>query len=264
MPKRKDKLTSNIGWSTPDQINVHGLDLPSEILGHVNLGDMAFMQVTGRRPDPAESVVFNAIAVTLVEHGITPSALVARMTYMGAPESLQAAVAAGLCGLGTVFVGSMEGASRMLYAALPRDQAGQGADLGAIADDVVSDHVAAGRIVPGLGHPVHKPVDPRTPRLFQIAAENGKSGDYVRLMQLIQKKAEAQSGRQLPINATGAIGAICCEFGFPQEIIRGFGVMARAIGLVGHILEETRDPMAYEIWQRTEEEILASSGPDRG
>ena len=59
----------------------------------------------------------------------------------------------------------------------------------------------------------------------------------------------------------GAIGAICCEFGFPQEIIRGFGVMARAIGLVGHILEETRNPMAFELWQRAEEEILETSGP---
>lgn len=264
MGKRKDKLTSDIAWSTADRISVRGLDLPSEILGHMNLGDLAFLQLTGRKATPEESRVFNAIVITLVEHGITPSAIAARMTYMGAPESLQAAVAAGLCGLGTVFVGSMEGASKMLYAALPQDKLDTGADLDAIALETVEKFRARRAIVPGLGHPVHKPVDPRTPRLFQIAAENGKSGDYVRLMQLIQKKAEAQSGRQLPINATGAIGAICCEFGFPQEIIRGFGVMARAIGLVGHILEETRDPMAYEIWQRTEEEILASSGPDQG
>lgn len=143
MPKRTDKISSAIGWSTPDKIQVHGLDLPSEILGHVNLGDMAFMQVTGRKPTQQESVVFNAIAVTLVEHGITPSTMVARLTYMGAPESLQAAVAAGLCGLGTVFVGSMEGASKMLYAALPPEQAGKGADLGAIARKTVADHRAA-------------------------------------------------------------------------------------------------------------------------
>jgi citrate synthase len=109
--------------------------------------------------------------------------------------------------------------------------------------------------VPGLGHPVHKPIDPRTPRLFEIAEENGFSGRYIQLMRLIEKEAEAASGRELPINATGALGAICCEMGFPATIVRGFGVMARAIGLVGHILEESENPIAFEIWQRAEQEI---------
>ena len=142
MAKRKEKITSDIGWSTPDQISVRGLDLPNEILGHMNLGDLAFLQLTGRKATPEESRVFNAIVITLVEHGITPSALAARMTYMGAPESLQAAVAAGLCGLGTVFVGSMEGASKMLYEALPTERTGQGADLDAIAREVVAELLA--------------------------------------------------------------------------------------------------------------------------
>ncbi|WP_298361762.1 citryl-CoA lyase [uncultured Bradyrhizobium sp.] len=262
MSKRKQKITSNIGWSTPDKICVRGLDLPNQILGHMNLGDLAFLQLTGRKATPEESRVFNAIVITLVEHGITPSALAARMTYMGAPESLQAAVAAGLCGLGTVFVGSMEGASKMLYEALPQDKLGTGADLDAIAAQTVEAFRSRRTIVPGLGHPVHKPVDPRAPRLFQIAAENGKSGEYVALIQKIQAVAEKASGKMLPINATGAIGAICCEFGFPWKIVRGFGVMARAIGLVGHILEESENPIAYEIWQRAEEEILETSGPE--
>lgn len=256
MARRKEKLSSAIAWSTADKITVRGLDLPSEILGHMNLGDLAFLQLTGRRATPEESRVFNAIVITLVEHGITPSALAARMTYMGAPESLQAAVAAGLCGLGTVFVGSMEGASRMLYEALPQNRLGSGVDLDALAAETVESFRSRNAIVPGLGHPVHKPVDPRTPRLFQIAAENGKSGEYIALMQKVHAEAEAQSGKVLPINATGAIGAICCEFGFPWKIVRGFGVMARAIGLVGHILEESENPIAYDIWQRVEEEIL--------
>jgi citrate synthase len=255
MGKRKEKISSKIGWSTPDKICVRGLDLPNEILGHMNLGDFAFLQLTGRKATPEESRVFNAIIITLVEHGITPSALAARMTYMGAPESLQAAVAAGLCGLGTVFVGSMEGASKMLYEALPEDKLGTGADLDAIALETVEKFRARKAIVPGLGHPLHKPVDPRAPRLFEIAAE------YIALIQKIQMIAEEKSGKMLPINATGAIGAICCEFGFPWKIVRGFGVMARAIGLVGHILEESENPISFELWQRAEEEILETSGP---
>jgi len=253
MPKRVARITSDIAHSTRETITVRGLDLPNEILGHLNLGDLAFLQLTGRRPTPQESAVFNAIVITLVEHGITPSAIAARMTYIGAPEALQAAVAAGLCGLGTVFVGSMEGAARMLEAALTDRP--EPVDLEALARQTVADYRARRTIIPGLGHPVHKPIDPRTPRLFQIAAENGLSGRYVALMQVIEKEAEAASGKQLPINATGAIGAICCELALPSHIVRGIGVMARAIGLVGHILEESQNPIAFEIWQRAEEEI---------
>ncbi|MBE1236205.1 citryl-CoA lyase [Phaeovibrio sulfidiphilus] len=263
MSRRKTQITSDIAWSTRDSIVVRGLSLPDEILGHFNLGDMAFLELTGRRPTPQESIVFNAIVITLVEHGITPSAIAARMTYLGAPESLQGAVAAGLCGLGTRFVGTMEGASKMLYEALPRSAVGTGVDLDALARETVARMRADKIMIPGLGHPVHKPEDPRTPRLFQIAAENGLSGDYIALMRHIGRHAEAASGKSLPINATGAIGAICCEFGFPWEVVRGFGVMARAIGLVGHIMEEREKPFAFETWQRLEEEALAAHGLTR-
>ena len=260
MTRKQKPIRSDIAWSISDRIEVRGKDLPGEILGKLNLGDVAYLQLTGEVPTPEQSRVFNAIVITLVEHGITPSSLAARLTYAGAPESLQAAVAAGLCGLGTVFVGSMEGASRMLYEAF--ENAGDSSDLDALAEQVVQNYRARGEIIPGLGHPVHKPVDPRTPRLFEIARENGMAGRYVELMQCISRAAEVASGKQLPVNATGAIGAICCEFGFPWKIVRGFGVMARAIGLVGHILEESEQPMAVEIWKRVEDEATAHIRPD--
>ena len=115
MPRTpKPVIRSDIAFSTPDRISVRGRDLPNEVLGHMNLGDFAYLQLTGREASAQQSAMFNAILITLVEHGMTPSAIAARMTYAGAPESLQAAVAAGLCGLGSVFVGSMEGACRML------------------------------------------------------------------------------------------------------------------------------------------------------
>jgi citrate synthase len=221
------EIKSDLGWSTRERIVVRGKDLPGEILGQLNLGDMAFLELMGRVPNAQESRLFNAMVVTLVEHGITPSALAARLTYLGAPEAMQAAVAAGLSGLGSVFVGSMEGVARMLSENADVDQM---------------------KRVPGLGHPLHKPVDPRTTRLFQIARETGFYGKYCERMEEIGRK------RKLVVNATGAIGALACELGLDWRAVKGLGVMARAIGLVGHLLEESRQPMAEAIWHQVEEQ----------
>ena len=249
------KIRTDIGWSDASSITLFGMDFVNDMLGELNLGDMGFIELTGRKPNPAESRMFNAMAVTLVEHGITPSAIVARMTYLGAPESLQGAVAAGLNGLGTVFVGSIEGAAKMLTDAMPQPDGA--ADLTALANIVVDEFRAQKKIVPGIGHPFHKPIDPRTPRLIKIATETGFNGPYLQLMQAVAKEAEMRSGKQLPVNATGAIGALCCEMGFDWKICRGLGVMARAVGLVGHILEESRNPMAAQIWHSVEKEATA-------
>ncbi|MDQ8728024.1 citryl-CoA lyase [Bradyrhizobium sp. LHD-71] len=241
----KARLRTDIGWSAPDSITLFGRDFPSEILGHLSFGDMAFLELTARTPTANESRMFNAMLVTLVEHGLTPSALAARLTYMGAPESIQAAVAAGLCGLGTVFVGSIEGSAKMLYQAMPEPAAGS--EYPAIAEQVVAKFNREHAILPGIGHPFHKPIDPRTPRLIALARETGFEGPYVQLIQIIAQEAERIKGRPLPVNATGILGALCCEMGFDWQICRGLGVMARAVGLVGHILEESRRPIAREV-----------------
>lgn len=249
--KRQDKsIRTDIGWSDASSITLFGKDFPSEILGKLNLGDMGFLELTGRIPNANESRMFNAMVVTLVEHGITPSSLVARLTYMGAPESLQGAVAAGLNGLGTVFVGSIEGAAKMLTTAMPK--ADPDVDFEALATKAAASFQEKKLIVPGIGHPFHKPIDPRTPRLFELAKETGFDGPYLKLMQAVSRAAAERSGKELPVNATGAIGALCCEMNFDWKICRGLGVMARAVGLVGHILEESRNPMGGEIWHSIE------------
>lgn len=224
-------IKSDLGWSTRERIVVRGKDLPGEILGTLNLGDMAFFELTGKVPNEKQSRLFNAMAVTLVEHGVTPSALAARLTFLGAPEAMQAAVAAGLCGLGSVFVGSMEGAARLLSS-------------GKSAQQIVAEN----KRVPGLGHHLHKPIDPRAVRLFEIARETGFYGKYCRTME------ELARIKSLTLNATGAIGALACELGLDWRAVRGIGVMARAVGLVGHLLEESRQPMAEAIWHQVEEQ----------
>ncbi len=245
-----ESITTDIAWSAPDSITVFGRDFPSEILGKLNFGDMAFLELTGRTPSQNESQMFNAMLVTLVEHGLTPSTLVARLTYLGAPEALQAAVAAGLCGLGSVFVGSIEGAARMLYEGLEGKEA-ESPDL--VAAAIVDGFEARREIVPGIGHPFHKPIDPRTPRLLKLAEETGFAGRFVDLVQKVAAEAARRKGKPLPVNATGVLGALCCEMNFDWRICRGLGVMGRAVGLVGHILEETRRPIARKVWLETEE-----------
>jgi citrate synthase len=244
-------IRSDIAWSSPDRIVVRGKDLANEIIGHFNFGDFAYLQITGRTPNANESRMFNAILVTLAEHGITPSVIAARMTYLGAPESPQAAVAAGLCGLGTVFVGSTEDTARMLHDALPDSEL---RDLKTLAETVVSTFRELKAVIPGLGHPIHKPVDPRTVRLFSLARTYGVGGRFIELMEAIADAIARASGRRLTINSAGAVGAICCEIRVPWRAVRGVGVAARAVGLVGHILEETGRPIAREIWLRSEEE----------
>ena len=245
-------LRSDMGWSTADRIVVRGHDLVEDIIGRVSLGDFAFLELKGRLPTPEESAVFNATVVTLVEHGMTPSAIAARLTYLGAPESLQAAVAAGLLGLGGRFGGTVEEAARMLQEGLAGQDAE--ADLRPIAARIVAQHREASRPIGGLGHPIHKPIDPRVPRLFEVAAENGFSGRHVELVQLVSEEASRALDRPLPVNATGAIGAIAGELEIPWQVTRGLAVMGRAIGLVAHVQEEIADPLATEIWSRVDDE----------
>lgn len=247
-----------MGWSTADRIVVRGHDLVDDLIGKVSLGDMAFLELKGRLPTQKESAVFNALAVTLVEHGMTPSAIATRLTYFGAPESVQAAVAAGLLGIGDRFGGSIEEAARTVQEALAGAE--PDVDLQTVARQVVARYKERNRPIAGVGHPIHKPIDPRTPRLFEIAAANGFSGRFVKLMKLISEEAERVYGRALPINATGAIGAIASELEIPWQVSRGLAVMARAIGLVGHLQEELEEPLAADIWSMVDEE---SSGHNR-
>lgn len=234
------RLRSRIARAAPDRIFVHGHDL-ADLIGRVSLGDMAWLELKGRPPSRPESAVFNAITVALVEHGLTPSALAARLTYLGSPEALQAAVAAGLLGMGSRYGGTVEDVARMLQEAA--------------GDARKAEEIVAGRkLVPGIGHPQHKGEDPRVKRLFEVAEENGFKGRYTDLMAAIAEAAGRKRGRPLPVNATGAIGAIASELEIDWRICRGLALMARAIGLVAHLQEEIDEPLATSIWERAQAE----------
>jgi citrate synthase len=160
-----------------------------------------------------------------------------------------------LLGLGSVFVGSLDNAARLLQASLPDPT--NVPDINVLAREIVNDYRARKEILPGIGHPFHKPIDPRAPALFKVAEETGYAGPYIRLMNAIGKEAESQLDRPLPVNVTGAMAAVASEMKIPWQICRGLAVAARSVGLVGHILEEMRQPFATALYLRTEHEASA-------
>lgn len=238
---------TSIGTSDADSITLLGQDLAADLMGKVGFGELAFWLVAGRRPTAGETRVFEAVLVALADHGFTPTAIAARLTYASAPEALQGALAAGLLGGGSRFLGVTEDCAVFLHETL--STAAASADLDELAAEAITRRRAAGKLVPGLGHPVHKVQDPRTPVLIRIAEEEGLHGPHLRLFEAIGRVHPAILGRTLPLNGAGVCGAALADLGLPVEMLRGFALLARAAGLLGHLAEERRTGLGLEIYR---------------
>ncbi|GAA4355964.1 citryl-CoA lyase [Angustibacter luteus] len=240
-----------LGASTRDTITLLGQDLAADVMGSVGFGELSFWLATQRRPSPGEVRVFEAVLAALADHGFTPTAIVTRLTYLSAPDSVQGALAAGLLGGGSRFLGVTEDTGRFLHDVLdsvdgdlPADEAA----WDALAVTTVAAQRAEGRFVPGLGHHVHKDGDPRTPRLMQIAREEGLFGPHLALFDAIGRVHAQVLGKTLPLNGAGVCGAALADLGLPLELLRGFALLARTAGLIGQLAEELRRPVANEVF----------------
>jgi citrate synthase len=257
-----DYVRTSIGAATPDTITVAGLDLPSEVMGRLSLTELAYLLLVGREPMPGERRLLDAVLVSLADHGLTPSALSARLTYTGAPEAIQGAVAAGLLGAGSVFLGPAGDTAEFLADALSGRDAADLDDetLRRIAVAAVEARAAAGERVPGLGHPVHRDVDPRTPRLYELADEEGVLGPHLRLLRFVAEVHGEGRDRPLPINGAGAAGAVLVDLGVPPGSCRGFVLIARTAGLVAQLAEEARHPIGRALWLEVEDRARPLDG----
>ncbi|WP_321912199.1 citryl-CoA lyase [Paraburkholderia sp. J11-2] len=243
-------VKTEIGYTTTDTIMVRGLNLSTEIIGKFDFIDMIFFTTLGRKPEPREKVMVNALLVTTADHGITPSSLAGRLTYIGAPEALQGAVAAGLLGAGSVFLGTMQNAAEMLLEGA-KDLPAEASDeqVREAARAVIRQHKEQRRAIYGVGHPIHIDGDPRVPTLRELARENGYYDVHWRLMDAIGDVLTQELKKPLPLNAVGAIAAIVAAMGLDPLIARGLSLVGRSAGLLAHIMEEKSAPMAREAWQ---------------
>jgi citrate synthase len=232
---------TSVGTSDADSITVMGRDLARDLMGKATLTELAFLVVQRRMPSAEETRLLDAVLVSLADHGLTPSVLAARLTHTGAPESIQGAMAAGLLGAGSVFLGVVEDTVRFLV------------EIGDDVEGGVARELEAGRRVPGLGHPVHKVEDPRTPRIYAIAEETGLAGSYLARLREVAAVHARQTGRELPINGAGVAGAALADLGFPAALLRGFALLARTAGLLGHLAEELQSPIGMRLYREVDE-----------
>ena len=239
------KIVTGIGNAELHRVLVRGYDLNKELVGKITFTDMTSLILRGRLPTPNEAKMLDALLIILVEHGMVSHVIAARLVYHCAPEAIQAAVAAGLCGAGSVHLGSSEWSAKMLVDALPPES--QNADLEAVAASIFDDYSRRKQRLPGIGHRTHAEGDPRAERLFTVAKDTGVYGRYCELLQSLSKLASERRKRLIPVNVTGAIAAIALDMGFPWQITKAFALIGRTLGVMGHIAEEIRNPMATQI-----------------
>lgn len=253
----KQTYRTGLGTSNADTITLLGHDLAGELLGKTSFGELAFWLITKRRPTKSELVMFEAVLTALADHGFTPTAIAARLTYTSAPDSLQGALAAGLLGGGSRFLGVTEDCAHFLadtlrsHTSLPSTDA----EWDALATSVMTDRKKQGKFVPGLGHPVHKVQDPRTPVLFALAKEHGTYGPHLSLFAALGRVAPAVLGKNLPLNGAGVCGAVLADLALPMGVLRGVALLARCAGILGHLVEEQTDPIGIDVYMNVDRNI---------
>ncbi|MGV2896044.1 citryl-CoA lyase [Achromobacter sp. AGC78] len=226
------------------------VDLVEDLIGKKTFTEVMIMQILGRDARPVDMRIVDAVLVTLMEHGMTPSAIATRLIYMSAPENLQGAVASGLMAVGSQFVGTMENCSRLL------DRIKQAADGRTEALAIAREFREQRRALPGFGHHLHKPDDPRSIKLLALAeAEPDLDGASLRALRLLASAVDETYGKHITINATGAVAALLSEIGVPTNLMRGFAVISRAAGLVSHVAEEQQSPSGRYIWETIDHAI---------
>lgn len=259
---KQDQAFTAIATSDAATITVRGADLCDDLIGHIGFTDYFWLLVLGDRPSDAQRRMMDACLVAIAEHGLVPSVQAARMTLAAGPDAWQGAMAAGLLGMGSVVAGSSETAAQYLREVIDRAEA-DGAGLETAAIKSLEDLKAAGRKVPGLGHPQHSDGDPRANRLLAIADELAISGRYVETLRLLGEHAPRVIGRPLPINVSGAIPAVILDAGWPIEAIKAVPLLARAAGLSAHLYEESLRSIGF-IMSHEADQAIAYDGRTSG
>lgn len=235
--------TTSIATADADSIEIRGRDLCTDLMGRLSYTEFFFMLVTGHEPTEDQRYFLDVLLLSIAEHGLTPTVQAARMTQDAAPDSLQSALAAGILGCGTVVLGTSEQCAELLNRAAAEVTAGQ--DPEQVVDTHVRALFAAGAKLPGFGHPLHRPLDPRTQRILSLVEERGVDRIHVDLARRFPAAVERVYGKPLPMNVSMAIAAVMLDLDFPASMVKAIPLLARTGGILAHLAEEQTNPIGF-------------------
>ena len=119
----------------------------------------------------------------------------------------------------------------------------------------------SGAKVPGFGHPVHRPVDPRAERILELADERGVGGEHVQLARLLRDAVAAEWGKPLPMNVSLPIAAVMLDLGYSVSTVKAVPILARTAGLLAHLAEEQENPLGFYLAGKAEEAVSYEAPP---
>jgi citrate synthase len=244
---------SHISQAYPDRVEVRGRDLTGDLMGRLSFTQYFHLLITGREPTEEETFFLDLLLVAIAEHGMMPTNVAARMTLAADPDSLQGAVAAGILGCGPVILGTSAECARLLEDAQQRVASGEQPE--AVARELAVEVRQAGNRLPGFGHPVHRPLDPRAERILELADQHGVGGAHVLLARCFREAISEAWGKPLTLNVSMPIAAVMLDLGFSSATVKAVPILARTAGLLAHLAEERDQPIGFLMAARADEAI---------
>lgn len=244
---------SRIAQAYPDRVEVRGRDLTGDLMGRLTFTEYFHLLLTGREPTEDERFFLDLLLIAIAEHGMMPSNVAARMTLAADPASVHGAVAAGILGAGTVVLGTSGECARLLEETGARVASGEEPAEAAAA--IVARIRDSGARVPGFGHPVHRPVDPRAERILELADARQVSGRNVALARCLRDAVGGAWGKPLPMNVSMPIAAVLLDLGYPAAAVKAVPILARTASLLAHLAEEQESPLGFLLAGSAEEAV---------
>ena len=242
--------STSISTADAASVTVRGRDLCGDLMGRLSFTDYFHLLVTGREPTEEQRFFLDLLLVAIAEHGLVPTNQVARMTYDADPGALQGAVAAGILGCGSVVLGTAEACGRFLAEARGQDMRAQVAAIR-----------AAGGKVPGFGHPLHKPADPRAQRIMALAEARGVAAAHCALAReaeaVVPDLGQAAADERVAADRGGA-----ARSRLPAGDPEGVPILARTASLLAHLAEESANPIGFFMASKAEAAIAYEPGED--